>query len=109
MNVGQTIPDFTGDSQVGEIDLHEYIDGGWAVIFTIPNFFARLKRAVLVSDGSASVEVISGARVPVAKILAHGQRFDVTHEFGEANEIALHHRQVQTWARRWANSDPAIW
>ena len=39
MNVGQTIPDFTGDSQVGEIDLHEYIDGGWAVIFTIPNFF----------------------------------------------------------------------
>ena len=75
----------------------------------IPNFFARLKRAVLVSDGSASVEVISGARVPVAKILAHGQRFDVTHEFGEANEIALHHRQVQTWARRWANSDPAIW
>jgi alkyl hydroperoxide reductase subunit AhpC len=39
MNVGQAMPDFTGDTQVGEIDLHDYIDGGWAVIFTIPNFF----------------------------------------------------------------------
>eukprot|EP00937_MAST-01D_sp_MAST-1D-sp2_P005033 g5033.t1 len=39
MNVGQQIPRFTGTTQVGEIDLHDYIDGGWCVIVTQPAAF----------------------------------------------------------------------
>jgi hypothetical protein len=74
----------------------------------IPKFFARLKKAVTAADPSARVEVIASARVPVAKVCVGGQLFDVTHEFGADNPIAMHHRQVLQWIQQKCRDDSAI-
>ena len=74
----------------------------------IPMFFARLKKALMAADPAAHVEIVAGARVPVAKVRARGQQFDVTHEYGEGNAIAHHHMQVLAWAQQWSRQDPAI-
>ena len=74
----------------------------------IPKFFARLKKAVSAADPSARVEVIASARVPVAKVCVGGQHFDVTHEYGAENPIALHHRQVLQWVQQKCRDDSAI-
>lgn len=34
LQIGDEIPNFTCDSHVGEIILHDYIDGSWGVILT---------------------------------------------------------------------------
>jgi len=42
----------------------------------IPNFFVRLKKAVGAGDAAAKVDVISTARVPVAKVLRYHRKND---------------------------------
>jgi hypothetical protein len=37
--IGEEIPNFICQTQIGEINLHEYIDGNWCVIITQPNAF----------------------------------------------------------------------
>ena len=37
--IGQEIPNFICQTQIGELNLHEYVDGNWTVIFTQPNAF----------------------------------------------------------------------
>ena len=37
--LGREVPNFVGDTQVGELNLHEFIDGGWCMIFSIPSCF----------------------------------------------------------------------
>ena len=74
----------------------------------IPKFFARLKKALTAADPSARVEVIASARVPVAKVCVGGQLFDVTHEYGADNPIAMHHRQVLQWIQQKCRDDSAI-
>ena len=74
----------------------------------IPKFFVRLKGAILAADASARVEIIAGARVPVAKIYAGGQHFDVTHEYGTDNPIVQHHKDVLLWVQRWNTQNGAV-
>jgi len=37
--IGEEIPNFICQTQIGELNLHEYIDGSWTVLFTQPNVF----------------------------------------------------------------------
>jgi thioredoxin-dependent peroxiredoxin len=39
LDVGDQIPDFTLDSQVGKIDFHDLIDGKWALVVTFGSAF----------------------------------------------------------------------
>jgi hypothetical protein len=73
----------------------------------IPQFFVRLKRAIMAADAAAHFELIAGARVPVAKIRVRALQFDVTHECGADNSIAVHQRQIREWAQRWSQ-DAAV-
>ena len=84
------------------------IDCNMWTLERIPRFFVRLKQAVMAADGAAHVDIAAGARVPVARVRARGQRFDVTHEHGEHNPVVFHHKQVQQWVRQSCRIEPAI-
>ena len=43
--------------------------------------------------------------MPVAKIRVRALQFDVTHEYGADNSIAVHQRQVREWAQRWSRDE----
>ena len=36
VQLGQTAPDFTADTTEGPVSLHDYLDGGWGVLFSHP-------------------------------------------------------------------------
>jgi hypothetical protein len=40
------IPNFTADTQLGPLNLHEYIDARWAFIFTMPSPFDPIHTTV---------------------------------------------------------------
>jgi hypothetical protein len=37
--VGKPVPNFTAQSQIGEINIHDYISMSWAIVFTMPTNF----------------------------------------------------------------------
>ena len=39
LQLGDQVPDFTQDSTEGQISFHDYIDGGWAILFSHPKDF----------------------------------------------------------------------
>ncbi len=39
LQLGDQVPDFTQDSTDGQINFHDYIDGGWAILFSHPKDF----------------------------------------------------------------------
>ena len=39
LQLGDAVPDFTQDSTDGQINFHDYIDGGWAILFSHPKDF----------------------------------------------------------------------
>jgi len=39
LQLGDAVPDFTQDSTDGQIKFHDYIDGGWAILFSHPKDF----------------------------------------------------------------------
>lgn len=39
LQLGDQVPDFTQDSTEGQINFHNYIDGGWAILFSHPKDF----------------------------------------------------------------------
>ncbi|KAJ1480783.1 hypothetical protein T484DRAFT_1955718 [Baffinella frigidus] len=84
-------------------------DANMFMLSRIPNFFPRLKRAVLAAHPSAEVDIAASARVPVARVKC-GERgsFDVTHECGRDNLMALHDSQIQRWAEEAGARDVAV-
>jgi alkyl hydroperoxide reductase subunit AhpC len=39
LRLGSKAPDFSADSNVGQIDFHKYIEGSWAILFSHPQDF----------------------------------------------------------------------
>ncbi|KAK2608554.1 peroxiredoxin 1 [Conoideocrella luteorostrata] len=39
LRLGSKAPDFTADSNIGKVDFHKHIEGGWAILFSHPQDF----------------------------------------------------------------------
>ena len=72
---------------------------------TIPNFFNRLKTAVMIEFPGSTVRIVVNCKVPVSKIsLPRALRIDVTHECGHQDDGNTHNELVRDWASRWKDN-----
>ena len=37
LKIGETALEFTAESMHGELSFHKYIEGSWAILFSLPN------------------------------------------------------------------------
>lgn len=50
IDIGDDAPDFTADTTSGEVSLHDYIDGSWALLTTHPRAFTPVCSTELIAE-----------------------------------------------------------